>query len=94
MTSEIKPSERDSEGNQLSQEQQEFFKDVSKEVKDENIGVCSVYPGGIDTNFRAIPNHNYLRPESVAKMIKACIECDEGCVHDIVMRPFIENNIA
>lgn len=65
-----------------------------KEVKDENIGVCSVYPGGIDTNFRAIPNHNYLRPESVAKMIKACIECDEGCVHDIVMRPFIENNIA
>lgn len=66
---------------------------LTKEVKSDNIGVCSVYPGGVDTNFRVVPNHNYLKPETVAKMIKACIENDEGCVHDIVIRPFIEDNL-
>lgn len=65
-----------------------------KEVKADNIGVCNVYPGGIDTNFRANANTDYLRPETVAKMIKMCIENEDGCVHDIVIRPFIENNMA
>ena len=65
-----------------------------KEVKSEHIGVCNVYPGGVDTNFRAVANHNYLKPETVAKMIKACIENEDGCVHDIVIRPFIEDNMA
>lgn len=41
-----------------------------------------------------MPNHNYLKPETVAKMIKACIENEEGCVHDIVIRPYIEENMA
>ena len=65
-----------------------------KEVKSDHIGVCNVYPGGTDTNFRANANPNYLKPETVAKMIKACIENEEGCVHDIVIRPFIEDNMA
>ena len=65
-----------------------------KEVKKDNIGVCNVYPGGVDSNFRAVPNHSYLKPETVAKMIKNCIENEEGCVHDIVIRPFIEDNMA
>lgn len=69
-------------------------KTLLKEVKKENIGVVNVYPGGVDTNFRAVANHNYLKPETVAKMIKACIENEEGCVHDIVIRPFIEDNIC
>ena len=66
---------------------------LTKEAKADHIGVCSVYPGGVDTNFRAVANHNYLKPETVAKMIKACIENEEGCVHDIVIRPFIEDNM-
>lgn len=66
---------------------------LTKEAKADNIGVCNVYPGGVDTNFRVVPNHNYLKPETVAKMIKECIEIQEGCVHDIVIRPFIEDNI-
>jgi len=65
-----------------------------KEVKSDHIGVCNVYPGGTDTNFRANANHDYLKPETVAKMIRACIENEEGCVHDIVIRPFIEDNMA
>lgn len=65
-----------------------------KEVKADNIGVCNVYPGGIDTNFRANANADYLRPETVAKMIKMCIENEDGCVHDLVIRPYVENNMA
>ena len=67
---------------------------LTKEVKADNIGVCSVYPGGVDTNFRAVGNHNYLKPETVAKMIKNCIEVEDGCIHDIVIRPFIEDNMS
>ena len=67
---------------------------LTKEAKKDHINVCSVYPGGVDTNFRATPNPNYLRPETVAKMIRACIENEDGCVHDIVIRPFIEDNMA
>ena len=66
---------------------------LTKEAKADNIGVCNVYPGGVDTNFRATANPNYLRPETVAKMIRNCIEVEDGCVHDIVIRPFIEDNI-
>lgn len=67
---------------------------LTKEAKKDNIGVCNVYPGGVDTNFRAVANPNYLRPETVAKMIRNCIEVEDGCVHDIVIRPFIEDNMA
>ena len=66
---------------------------LTKEVRADNIGVCNVYPGGVDTHFRAKANPDYLRPETVAKMIKNCIEVEDGCVHDIVLRPFIEENI-
>ena len=66
---------------------------LTKEARADNIGVCNVYPGGVDTHFRAKANPNYLRPETVAKMIRNCIEVEEGCVHDIVIRPFIEDNI-
>ena len=67
---------------------------LTKEARADNIGVCNVYPGGVDTNFRAVPNPNYLRPETIAKMIRNCIEIGDGCVHDLVIRPFIENNMA
>lgn len=66
---------------------------LTKEAKLDHIGVCNVYPGGVDTNFRAVANRNYLKPETVAGMIKNCIEIGEGCVHDIVIRPFIEDNM-
>ena len=42
---------------------------LTKEAKADNIGVCNVYPGGVDTNFRATPNPDYLKPETIAKMI-------------------------
>ena len=66
---------------------------LTKEARADHIGVCNVYPGGVDTNFRTAANPNYLRPETIAKMIKACIENEDGCVHDIIIRPFIEENM-
>ena len=72
---------------------QGISKILTKEAKADHIGVCNVYPGGVDTNFRAAANHNYLKPETVAKMIQSCIENEDGCVHDIVIRPFIEDNM-
>lgn len=66
---------------------------LTKEAKADRIGICNVYPGGVDTNFRAVPNPNYLRPETIAKMIRVCMENEDGCVHDIVVRPFIEDNM-
>ncbi len=65
-----------------------------KEIKSENVGVCNVYPGGVDTNFRENARPDYLKPETVAIMIKACIENEDGCVHEIVIRPQVEDNIA
>lgn len=41
---------------------------LTKEAKADHIGVCNVYPGGVDTNFRAVANHNYLKPEIIAKL--------------------------
>ena len=66
---------------------------LTKEAKRDNIGVCNVYPGGVDTNFRATANPDYLKPETIAKLIRNCIETEDGCVHDIVIRPFIEDNM-
>lgn len=66
---------------------------LTKEAKKDNIGVCNVYPGGVNTNFRATANPGYLKPETIAGMIRNCIELEEGCVHDIVIRPFIEDNM-
>ena len=66
---------------------------LTKEAKKDHIGVCNVYPGGVDTNFRPAANPSYLKPETVAKMIKVCMENEDGCVHDIVIRPFIEDNL-
>lgn len=66
---------------------------LTKEARADNIGVCSVYPGGVDTNFRAAAKPEYLRPGTIAKMIRNCIEVGDGCVHDIVIRPFVEENM-
>lgn len=68
-------------------------KTLVKEARQDHIKVTSVYPGGIDTGFRAVPNHTYMKPETVARTIVDCIELpDDGVMHDIVIRPFSESN--
>lgn len=63
-----------------------------KEVKDYNIKVSSIYPGGVDTNFRAIDRPDYLDPNKLAKVLVDTLELDDGVVHDLVIRPMVESN--
>lgn len=64
-----------------------------KEVKDKNIKVCDIYPGGINTNFRALDRPDYLNPKTIAKQVVYVIENnDDGMIQEIVTRPIVENN--
>jgi len=57
------------------------------------VKVTAVYPGGTDTDFRAIRRPDYMRPESVARMIGQCGAAPEDVVvHEMVYRPMVETN--
>lgn len=63
-----------------------------KEVKDDNIKVSSIYPGGVDTNFREMERPDYLNVERLAKVLVDMMELEDGVLHDLVIRPMVENN--
>lgn len=63
-----------------------------KEVKDDNIKVSSIYPGGVDTNFRAIDRPDYLEVNKLAKVFVDTMELEDGVIHDLVIRPMVESN--
>jgi len=64
-----------------------------KEARQVNVKVTAVYPGGVDTDFRANARPDYLKPESAAQMIVQCITAPEDVVvHELVYRPLVETN--
>ncbi len=64
-----------------------------KELRDYEIKVMNVYPGGTDTPFREAERKDYLRPEHVAQaMIKQLTLANEVYLDDIVLRPLVERN--
>jgi len=64
-----------------------------KEVRNENIKVCSIYPGGVDTSFRETSRPDYLSPETVADAIISMMGYDTNTSMDeLVIRPMIEKN--
>jgi len=64
-----------------------------KEVKDQGVKVCDIYPGGVNTNFRKEDKPEYLDPLTIAKQIKNVIDNnDDGMIQEIVIRPTCENN--
>ena len=64
-----------------------------KEVRDNNIRVCSIYPGGVNTPFRNKPNPEYLNPETVADAIISMMLSDEkSSIDELTIRPMIEKN--
>lgn len=70
-----------------------FAKVMRKELRGDNIKVLSVYPGGVNTTFRAAERPEYLSPASVAKAIFVQLENDEHAhIHELVLRPQIEEN--
>lgn len=66
---------------------------LRKEARKNNIRVCSVYPGGINTPFRPQEREEYLSPDSTAEAILKALDIDNSIALDeIVLRPFIESN--
>ena len=66
---------------------------LRKEVRKDHIGVCSIYPGGVDTPFRANARPDYLRPDDVTNAIIQVIKAGPDVAYDeIVLRPFVETN--
>ena len=66
---------------------------LRKEARKDNIRVCSIYPGGINTFFRPQAKEDYLSAEATAETIINTINIDENVALDeIVLRPFIEIN--
>ncbi len=64
-----------------------------KELRDYEIKVMNVYPGGTDTPFRTNDRDDYLRPLNVAEaIIKQLTLADEIYLDDIVIRPLVERN--
>lgn len=64
-----------------------------KELRDHEIKVLNVYPGGIDTPFRELDRPDYLHPDDVASTIIKQLALPEGVyLDDIVLRPNVERN--
>jgi NAD(P)-dependent dehydrogenase (short-subunit alcohol dehydrogenase family) len=64
-----------------------------KEARPCNVRVSSVYPGGVNTEFRATPRPEYLSPESVAEAVYAVLTLPaELVVHHMTFRPMVETN--
>lgn len=68
---------------------------LRKEARKFNVKVTSVYPGGVNTAFRAADKPAYLSADSVAKSIyNLMLLPDDLITHELVIRPMIEENFA
>lgn len=64
-----------------------------KEGRLVGVKVTGVYPGGVDTTFRANARPDYLRAASAARMIVQCLTAPEDVVvHELFFRPMVETN--
>jgi len=64
-----------------------------KEVRYNNIKICSIYPGGTNTAFRETNKPEYLKVESVVEGIFTMILADSNTsIDELVIRPMIEKN--
>ncbi|MBU2882803.1 SDR family oxidoreductase [Psychrosphaera sp. B3R10] len=70
-----------------------YTKIMRKELRENNIKVSSIYPGGVDTDFRETSRPQYLSPYDVAVAIKHVIDMPENVQpHELVIRPQCEEN--
>lgn len=64
-----------------------------KEARAAGLRVSAVYPGGINTPFRAKAREDYLDPAKAAEAILALAAMDESVAPDeFVLRPLVETN--
>ena len=72
-----------------------FTRVFRKEARAAGIAVTAVFPGGVNTEFRAQPNPDYMSAETVAEAIVNVLALNaDAAVHELVLRPMIESNFA
>jgi NADP-dependent 3-hydroxy acid dehydrogenase YdfG len=68
---------------------------LNKEMREHNVRVISVYPGGVDTDFRPHKRDDYLTPEETAQIIIANLKTAKKAALDkLVFRPMVEKNFS
>jgi NADP-dependent 3-hydroxy acid dehydrogenase YdfG len=66
---------------------------LRKEARNHNVQICSIYPGGVDTDFREASRPQYLNPEIVADSVVSMIKLNSNsCVDELTIRPMVETN--
>jgi len=66
---------------------------LRKELNGSGIKVLSLYPGGVNTDFRAADKQEYLQAEDVAEAAISMLFTTSNChVHELIVRPEIETN--
>jgi NADP-dependent 3-hydroxy acid dehydrogenase YdfG len=66
---------------------------LRKEVRKDNIRITSIYPGGVNTAFRAQDRPEYLHPDDVRDSILNVITAGANvALDDIIIRPIVETN--
>ncbi len=70
-----------------------YTKVMRKELRADNIHFMSVYPGGVDTEFREAQRPQYLTAKAVATAILNNLNTDGNThIHELILRPQVEEN--
>jgi len=70
-----------------------YTKVMRKELHADNIKVLSIYPGGVNTNFRTDERPNYLSAQDIADAIANMLSTSNNAhIHELVIRPTVEEN--
>ncbi|MDA3892235.1 MAG: SDR family NAD(P)-dependent oxidoreductase [Salinivirgaceae bacterium] len=66
---------------------------MNKEMREHNVRVVGVYPGGVDTSFRTMDRPDYLPVQEVSDIIMANLKAAKtAALDEIVFRPMVEKN--
>ncbi|WP_127025728.1 SDR family NAD(P)-dependent oxidoreductase [Rheinheimera mangrovi] len=72
-----------------------YSKVLRKELNGTGVKVLSVYPGGVDTEFRAASRPDYLSAEEVADAVLLMLASSaKAHIHELVLRPAVETNFC
>jgi short-subunit dehydrogenase len=72
-----------------------YSKVLRKELQGSGVKLLSVYPGGVDTEFRSSSRPDYLSADDVAQAIVLMLSSGaKAHVHELVIRPEIESNFC
>lgn len=72
-----------------------YSKVMRKELQGSGIRVLSLYPGGVNTEFRQASRPDYLRADDVATAVMSMLSTPPHVQwHELVLRPAIETNYA